>query len=593
LLSALALAAFAPPAGAVPLVLTDGTNLFRTDTNDLPTPPTSVPVTGMQPGEILVGVDQRPATGQLYGIGGSSRMYVIDPLSGAATQVGTAGAFTLNGIAFGIDFNPVPDRLRHVSNTEQNLRMNPNDGTSLTDAPLNPADPNIVAEAYSNNVAGATTTTLFAIDSTAGRLRTQGSPNGSPTSPNAGTLIDVGDLGLGNSLNDAIGFDIGADGATFAAITVGGVSRLYGINTVTGNATIVGTIGNGATSFRGLAIMPARIRLAAATVNATEGSDALFEVTRNAPAAGPVSVEYTTAAGTAAIGEDYTPVFGTVSWAAGESGPKTIAVPVQADAGAEGDETFSVTISTVTGADAVLGSPTTSVATIAANEAGPTLQFTSPEATVEEGATATLEVTRVGSTQGPVSVEYTTAPGSASENDYTPVVDGLLSWAAGDGSPKTISIPIADDDTGEAAETFAVNLLNPVVGGTRGTPASVTVTIARSDGGPGPGGGSGQEPTLTLAGPKRQKLRTVRRKGLKVVASTNRACSLDASLRRGKKRIGRAKQELDGGKERLRIKVKKKQRPKLRRGQKLKVVAGCTNDAGPSPKVRRTYKLKG
>jgi hypothetical protein len=31
--------------------------------------------------------------------------------SGAATQVGTAGAFTLSGTNFGFDFNPIPDRI--------------------------------------------------------------------------------------------------------------------------------------------------------------------------------------------------------------------------------------------------------------------------------------------------------------------------------------------------------------------------------------------------------------------------------------------------------------------------------------------------
>src|SRR5207249_1823786 len=80
---------------------------------------TSVPITGLQAGETIVGLDVRPATQQIYGVGSTSRLYTLDPLTGAATQVGTAGAFTLNGTAFGVDFNPVPDRIRVVSNTEQ------------------------------------------------------------------------------------------------------------------------------------------------------------------------------------------------------------------------------------------------------------------------------------------------------------------------------------------------------------------------------------------------------------------------------------------------------------------------------------------
>src|SRR4051794_24251289 len=201
-------ALLAPAAHAVPLVVTDGSSLVTFDT-DAPNLTSSVAVTGMQPGETLVGIDQRPSTGQLYGFGNSNRVYVLDPVSGAATQVGNPGMFTLNGTFFGTDFNPVPDRVRVVSNTQQNLRLNPNDGgLAATDTSLNPAGHNVVAAAYSNNVVGATSTTLYDIDSSAGTLLTQGSVNGSPMSPNGGSLNLVGSLDLGTSLNQNLGFDI-------------------------------------------------------------------------------------------------------------------------------------------------------------------------------------------------------------------------------------------------------------------------------------------------------------------------------------------------------------------------------------------------
>src|SRR5215212_5729150 len=150
------------PVRAELLYATNGSSITRFDSAILGVT-TTVPVTGLQAGETLVGIDLRPATGALYGIGSSSRLYTINPLVGTATQVGTAGAFTLNGTSFGTDFNPVPDRIRQVSNTEQNLRLNPNDGAlAATDAALNPAG-NVVAVAYSNNVAGASSTTLYAI----------------------------------------------------------------------------------------------------------------------------------------------------------------------------------------------------------------------------------------------------------------------------------------------------------------------------------------------------------------------------------------------------------------------------------------------
>src|SRR5205085_9095228 len=135
--------------------------------------------------------------------GSTSRLYTINTSTGAATQVGTSGAFTLSGTDFGADFNPVVDRLRVVSDTEQNLRLNPNDGTlSATDTPLSyasgdanfSANPNVTGLAYTSNSAAASVTTLYGIDSNLDVLVRQGSPDGTPTSPNSGQLFTVGSI---------------------------------------------------------------------------------------------------------------------------------------------------------------------------------------------------------------------------------------------------------------------------------------------------------------------------------------------------------------------------------------------------------------
>lgn len=237
---------------AEPFYATDGTAIASFDSTATATV-VSIAVTGLQPAETLVGIDLRPGDGLLYGIGSTSRLYTINPVTGVATQVGNAGAFTLNGTFFGTDFNPVVDRLREVSDTEQNLRLNPINGTlSGTDTNLNPAG-NIVGVAYTNNYAGATQTTLYGIDSVTGNLVLIGSVNGTPTSPNTGTITVVGSLGLGTSLDQHIGFDVsGLGGLAYATITVGGQSNLYSINLSTGTATNLGTIGAGATPYLGL-----------------------------------------------------------------------------------------------------------------------------------------------------------------------------------------------------------------------------------------------------------------------------------------------------------------------------------------------------
>jgi hypothetical protein len=230
-------------------------NLVTFDSATPGTPVTTTAVTGLPAGETLFGLDRRPATGALYGLGSASRLYRIDPATGAATEVGSAGAFSVNGTAFGFDFNPFVDRIRVTSNSDQNLRLNPNDGTlSGTDTPLafaagDPqagANPNIVGSAYSNNSPGASPPTLFGIDSNLDILTTQGSPNGTPVSPNTGQLFTVGALGFNTS--ELVGFDIsGLSGVAFASLTAPGAnaSQLFSINLSTGAATLVGTIGGG------------------------------------------------------------------------------------------------------------------------------------------------------------------------------------------------------------------------------------------------------------------------------------------------------------------------------------------------------------
>ena len=226
----------------------------------------TVTITGLPAGETLVGIDFRPRTGQLYAVSTASRIYTLNTTTGAATAVGTA-AFTpaANGTAFGVDFNPVPDRIRFVSDAEQNLRLHPDTGgLAGTDTTIafatgdanQAANPNLVGAAYSSNIAGTTTTTMYAIDSNLDILVRQGSVGGAPVSPNSGQLFTIGALGVNTT--DQVGFDIADfNDYALASLTTAGAtqSALYSINLSTGAATMIGTIGGGEV-VRGVAIAP-------------------------------------------------------------------------------------------------------------------------------------------------------------------------------------------------------------------------------------------------------------------------------------------------------------------------------------------------
>ncbi len=206
-----------------------------------------VDISGLQVGEDIRGIDFRPSTGELFAIGSFSTVYTIDTSTGAATQVG--GPFTpaMNGLSFGWDFNPVIDRIRLVSDANQNLVIDPNTGgaTLATDLFFGAGDanegtdPNVVAVSYTNSFAGAGTTQLYGIDTGLDILVTQDNSNG--------TLTTVGSLGI--NLTDDASFDIsGASGVAYASVQnfALGASTFWMIDLATGNATPVGDIGGGA-----------------------------------------------------------------------------------------------------------------------------------------------------------------------------------------------------------------------------------------------------------------------------------------------------------------------------------------------------------
>ncbi len=205
------------------------------------------PISGMLANEVIRGIDFRPATGQLMAMGSFSRVYTINPTNGAATLVSTLST-NLSGSSFGVDFNPTVDRMRVVSDTDQNLRINVGTGAVTTDLTLAFAagdanfgvNPNITGAAYTNNFAGATTTTLYVVDTALDILAIQSPPNN-------GTLNTVG--AVGTDLTDLAGFDIsGATGIAYMGVRDSLLSKstFWQINLATGAGSFVGDVGGGA-----------------------------------------------------------------------------------------------------------------------------------------------------------------------------------------------------------------------------------------------------------------------------------------------------------------------------------------------------------
>lgn len=257
--AALAACAVAPAAHAAIVfsLASSGLQLIRFDSANPGVVTTVGAITGA--GSLgLNGLDFRPANGLLYGYSHQTgSVYTVDTNTGAAALV-TAISAPTTGANVGIDFNPVPDRLRIVNAGDQNLRVNLAGGATLVDGTLAYAagdanvgvNPNVVDAAYTNSdTSAATGTTLYYIDHGTNTLASTSNPNG-------GVLSTVGALGV--DTGSALGFDILTDFAVntaFATLSVGGVNGFYGINLQTGAATLLGLVGN-TSPLWGLAVVP-------------------------------------------------------------------------------------------------------------------------------------------------------------------------------------------------------------------------------------------------------------------------------------------------------------------------------------------------
>lgn len=239
------------PAAALGLVgLTDNNGLVLFDSNN-PGSTTNVSVTGVD--GTLLGIDRRPSNDLVYGLTSTNNIYTINPSTGAASFVSTLDIPFTGGSISGVDFNPVPDRLRVVGANDQNFRINVDTGAVIVDGTLNPQDPNITAVAYTNADNDPTTgTALYDIDFNSDALFIQNPPND-------GTLQRVGSLGI--DIDTVAGFDIfGVDRAIAALTPDGGQgSNFYNINLNTGAATLVDRIGNSNTELIGLTAIPERV----------------------------------------------------------------------------------------------------------------------------------------------------------------------------------------------------------------------------------------------------------------------------------------------------------------------------------------------
>jgi hypothetical protein len=218
-----------------------------------------------------------------------------------------------------------------------------------------------------------------------------------------------------------------------------------------------------------------------------------ISVVRTGGNEGTAAINYAITPGTATAGSDYVAASGTILLSNKETS-KTFTVTIIDDTIAEGDETFTVTLSnpqygvglaspstaTVTIKDNELGGTTSSTSTTTSStSSGPaagTFNFAATAYSIKENSTITVTVLRSGGSVGSVNVNYATSNGSATSGSDYNTVTGTLTFAAGETS-KTFSLTTLDNSNITGNRLFNMTLSGQTGGAALGDAKQAGVTI--------------------------------------------------------------------------------------------------------------------
>jgi hypothetical protein len=188
----------------------------------------------------------------------------------------------------------------------------------------------------------------------------------------------------------------------------------------------------------------------------TETTNAVFTVILSSPSGRSVTVNFSTADGTATAGTDYVASSGTLTFNPGET-TKTITVLVNGDTVIEADKTFFVNLSNPFDATIADGQGQNTIL----NDDIPLPAISINDVTVPEGnsgtTTGVFTVSLSRASSQVVTASYSTADGSATAGSDYVSTSGTVTFNPGETS-KTITVTTIGDTVVEGNESFFINL---------------------------------------------------------------------------------------------------------------------------------------
>ncbi len=318
---------------------------------------------------------------------------------------------------------------------------------SISDVSVAEGDSGTTNETFAVTLSAATTNTVTVDFTTANGTATAGSDYAT----NSGTLVFAPSV-LTQSITIAVAGDTNVEPDETFVVDL----------TNAANATILDAQGTGTiTNDDSAAVVPT---ISISDVSVAEGdsgtTNATFAVTLSAATTNTVTVDYTTANGTANAGSDYATNSGTLVFAPSVLA-QNITIAVAGDTNIEPDETFAVDLTNAANATILDAQGTGTITNDDSAAVVPTISIS--DVSVAEGdsgtTNATFAVTLSAATTNTVTVDYTTANGTANAGSDYATNGGTLVFAPSV-LTQSITIAVAGDANIEPDETFAVDLTN-------------------------------------------------------------------------------------------------------------------------------------
>ncbi|MFO1493812.1 MAG: Calx-beta domain-containing protein [Lysobacterales bacterium] len=275
-----------------------------------------------------------------------------------------------------------------------------------------------------------------------------GSSGGSCASSGAGNIAETLGLPAGASVLFAVNCTVAA-AATGNLVNTAQAAPSGGVNDE--------NLGNNVSTDSNTIIAQPQLGVVPVSGSFVEGTPAVFRMQLTAPAlSAGVSGTVSTSDGTAQAPGDYTPL--TTQPFTIPAGQSFVDVPVATinDSTVEGAETLTLTV--VGALQGAQPGTLSAAATLTDNDQAQINLSAASYSASEGAAQISVQITTTAAVQSGVTVSINSTNGTAGAADYTPVVNGSVSFPPNSGAPQTLTIPINNDLLDEDDETFTLTL---------------------------------------------------------------------------------------------------------------------------------------